>query len=120
MCAVAALASLAWEHGRPEGALGVLAGAGMMAFSYSIIRGGVDTLSRRALARTGAAEGVEPPGVARVAWMLTKYVTRYGVLALAAWAVLVPLRASPVWLFVGVTVPVAAIAIEAVRLNRRR
>jgi len=51
---------------------------------------------------------------------------RYGVIALLAWVVLVPLRAHPLGVFAGVTAPVLAIGIEALRLaarsrpNRRR
>ncbi len=39
-------------------------------------------------------------------------------IGIAAWAVLVPLKAHPLGLFAGVSVPVLAIAIEAVRLAR--
>ena len=51
-----------------------------------------------------------------MAWTLAKFIGRYLVIGAAAWAVLVPLRAHPLGLFAGVTAPVAAIAIEAVRL----
>jgi hypothetical protein len=67
----------------------------------------VDARARRAIAGEGS--------VGRQAWMLTKYVTRYGVLAVAAWVALVPLHAHPIGVFVGVSLPVAAIALDALR-----
>ena len=112
--AAAALA-LAIQRGRPEGALGVLAGAGLMAFSYMAIRSGVTALVQRAAA-TGRAEARQPVSNARVAWTLAKFIGRYLLVGVVAWAVLVPLKAHPLGLFAGITVPVLAIGIEAVRL----
>jgi hypothetical protein len=112
--AAAALA-LVIQRGRPDGALGVLAGAGLMGFSYAAIKGGVTALLERAVA-AGRAEPGERVSKARVAWILAKFIGRYLVVGLVAWAVLVPLRAHPLGLFAGVTVPVLAIGIEAVRL----
>ena len=120
IAAVVAIAALAWDGGRPEGALGVLAGAGLMAFSYRVIRQGVDARASRALGTEGGTPQTRGQGLAGAAWVLTKYVTRYGVIAVAAWVVLVPLHASPVWLVAGVSAPVAAIAIEAVLARRPR
>jgi hypothetical protein len=103
------------QGGRPEGALGVLAGAGLMGFSYAAIKGGVTALLKRA-----ATASPDQPGdrlsKARVAWLLARFIGRYLVVGIVAWAVLVPLRAHPLGLFAGVTVPVVAIGIEAVRL----
>jgi hypothetical protein len=117
ICAVAALAALILEHGRPGGALGVVAGAALMAFSYHAIKGGVTAIVRKA-----AATGHEAPGGSvsrgRLAWTLAKFIGRYVVIGAVAWAVLVPLRANPLGLFAGVSVPVAAIGIEALRLLR--
>ena len=118
IAAIAATAALVRDGGRPEGALGVLAGTGLMAFSYRVIRQSVDARAGRALVDAGQKPRSGRPGLAGAAWTLTKYVTRYGVVAVAAWVVLVPLHASPVWLFAGVSVPVAAIGIEAL-LTRR-
>jgi hypothetical protein len=113
--AAAAAVALAVQRGRPDGALGVIAGAGLMAFSYTAIKGGVTALLERA-----AAAGSAHPGGhgsrARIAWTLARFMGRYLVVGFVAWAVLVPLRAHPLGLFAGVTVPVVAIAIEAVRL----
>jgi hypothetical protein len=116
--AAAALA-LAIQRGRPEGALGVLAGAALMAFSYTAIKGGVTALLDRAAA-AGMSRPGRPVSKGRVAWLVARFIGRYAVVGLVAWAVLVPLRAHPLGLFAGVTVPVAAVAIEAVRLALSR
>jgi len=112
--AAAALA-LVIQRGRAEGAMGVLAGATLMGVSYTAIKGGVNALLHRAAAAAEAAPAARVSR-GRVAWVLFKFIGRYLVIGVAAWAVLVPLRAHPVGLFAGVTVPVLAIAIEAVRL----
>jgi len=116
LIAVAAAAlALALQRGRPEGALGVIAGAGLMAFSYTAIKGGVTALVRRAAATSRAGSGQRVSN-ARVAWTLAKFIGRYLVVGVVAWAVLVPFKAHPLGLFAGITVPVLAIGIEAVRL----
>ena len=103
------------QGGRPEGALGVLAGAGLMGFSYAAIKGGVTAVLKRAAAASPDEPG-ERRSKARAAWLLARFIGRYLVVGTVAWAVLVPLRAHPLGLFAGVTVPVVAIGIEAVRL----
>ncbi|HSP91954.1 MAG TPA: hypothetical protein VLN08_13650 [Vicinamibacterales bacterium] len=113
----AVVLALALQEGRPDGALGVLAGAGLMGVSYAAIKGGVTALVQGTLeADRGAPGGRVSSG--RVAWILLKFIGRYLVIGLAAWVVLVPFRAHPLGLFAGVTVPVLAIGIEAVRLAR--
>jgi len=113
-----AVLALALRRGLPDGALGVLAGAALMAFSYRAIRGGADAIVRKASGRKEAAPGAlgRKGGVV---WALVKFIGRYLVIGIAAWAVLVPLHAHPLGLFAGVSVPVLAIGIEAVRLVRR-
>jgi hypothetical protein len=117
MAVAAAALALVLQRGRPEGALGVLAGAGLMGVSYAAIRGGVTALSKRAAAAGHAAPG-ERLSRGRLAWILARFIGRYLVIGVAAWALLVPLRAHPLGLFAGVTVPVVAIGIEAIRLVR--
>jgi len=114
-----ALTALVADGGRPDSALGVVAGAGLMAFSYRIIRQGVDASAHRARGEAEEAGPAAPErrSVASAAWTLTKYVTRYGVIAVMAWVVLVPLHAHPVWMFAGVSVPVVAIAVEAIAIR---
>ncbi|MCK7461295.1 MAG: hypothetical protein MZU84_04105 [Sphingobacterium sp.] len=105
------------QRGRPEGALGVLAGAALMGVSYAAIKGGVTALaaagSRRPARLIRQSACLERPGGLAPA---ARFIGRYLVIGVAAWAVLVPLRAHPLGLFAGVTVPVLAIGIEAVRL----
>jgi len=115
ICAVAAAVALVLRRGRPDGALGVLAGAALMGISWWAISSGVTALAGKA-----AAAGEASPAVTRsrgrVALTLAGFVGRWVVLGVAAWAALVPLGAHPLGLFAGVTVTVAAIAVEAVRL----
>ena len=115
----AAVLALFVQRGRTEGALGVLAGAALMGFSYAAIKGGVTALVQRAAATGEAAPGERVSRV-RMAWMLCKFIGRYLVAGVVAWVVLVPLGAHPLGLFAGVTVPVLGVGIEAVRLVRAK
>jgi hypothetical protein len=112
-----AVLALALRRGRPDGALGVVAGAALMGFSYRVISGGVSAIVRKA-----STPGTTSPGAAalkgRAVWAFVKFIGRYLVIGLAAWVVLVPLRAHPLGLFAGVSVPVLAIGLEAIRLVR--
>jgi hypothetical protein len=118
MAVAAAVAAVAIQRGRLDGALGVVAGAGLMGFSYAAIKGGVTAIVGRAAA-AGGREGAGP-GVSRgrLAFLAARFIGRYLLIGIAAWLVLVPLRAHPVGLFAGVTVPIAAIGLEALRLSR--
>ena len=113
----AAVLALVLQRGRPDGALGVLVGAGLVGVSFSAIRGGVSAMLARAAA-TGRDEPPERLSEARPWWLAARYIGRYLVIGVAAWAALVHLKAHPLGLFAGVTVPVLAIGIEAVRLAR--
>lgn len=113
---IAAAAAVAIQGGRLDGALGVVAGAGLMGFSYAAIKGGVTAMVSRAASAAGEESGGGRVSKGRLAWLAARFTGRYLVIGLAAWAVLVPLRAHPVGLFAGVTVPIAAIGFEAVRL----
>lgn len=114
---VSAALALAAQRGRPGGAIGVLAGAAIMAFSYGAIRGGVNAVVRKA-----SAPGNTAPDAAasrrRTARAFAGFIGRYLVIGVASWAVLVPLRVDPLGLFAGVSVPVLAIGVEAIRLVR--
>ena len=112
-----AVLALALQRGRPDGALGVLAGAALMAFSYRAVRGGVDAIVRKASAPGRTSPGAGAPK-GRAVWALAKFIGRYLVIGVGGWVVLVPLHANPLGLFAGVSVPVLAIGIEAVRLVR--
>jgi hypothetical protein len=118
LTAVAAAVAAAIQGGRLDGVLGVVAGAGLMGFSYTAIKGGVTAIVSRAASAPGGENAGSRVSKGRLAWLAARFAGRYLVVGLAAWAVLVPLRAHPVGLFVGVTVPVAAIGLEAFRLSR--
>ena len=100
--------------GSIDGALGVLVGAGCMAYSFRVMLQSLDARARRARSDPGDSSTAPARPALASAWTLTKYVTRWGVIALVLWTALVPLHALPIGVFVGVTVPVLAIALEAV------
>ena len=111
ICVALAAFAVVVMRGRPEGALGVLAGGALMAVSYAAIKGGVNAaLCRKGV---GAASGA-------AAWAAFRFIARYAVIAVLGWAILVPLHAHPLGVFAGVTAPVLAIGFEAVRLAHRR
>ncbi len=113
--AVMAATALLLQGGRPEGALGVLGGGALMGISYRAIKRVVNTLTARAGAGDPSGAEREPPDRAKraVVW----FVFRYALLAAGAYVILMPLRAHPLGVFAGVTAPVVAIALEAVRLQ---
>ncbi len=110
-----AAVALALQGGGISGAVGVLGGGLLMAFSYRAIRGGVDALVGRMAPAGGEAAGTRTA----ISWTLLKFVGRYVVIAVAAWVLLARLRAHPVGVVAGVTAPIVAMTIEAVRLQRR-
>jgi hypothetical protein len=83
-------------------AAGVLGGGGLAAVSYLAIKGGV----------TAAFERSWGP------WRLVNFFTRYVILAVAAYVMLVRLRLHPVGLFVGASSPFLAAFVAAVRFLR--
>ncbi len=133
ICAAAAAIALPMGHWQPDGAIGVLGGGALMAISYWAIRGGVDALVRRHAALAGSttealdAADTRAPDASRsparpargMAWAVTKFILRYALLAAGAYVILIPLHAHPLGVLVGVSAPVAAIAVEAARLVRR-
>ncbi len=117
-CAALTLIAIPLGGFRPDAPLGILAGTALMAYSYRSIRGGVVAITARARESATGEAAAGGDRVRRVAWALAKFIARYGVLALSAWVILVPLRASPLSVFVGVSVPVFAVAAEAFRALR--
>ena len=94
-------------------ALGVVLGGLLAAVSYRGIKGGIDALLGGVEHR---AAGTGPrPGLA---WPLVKFFTRYGILGLAAYVVLVRLRVHPVGVVAGASSLVVAAALEAIRQTR--
>lgn len=126
-CLVMAAGALAVERGRPDAAVGVLAGGVLSAFSYLAIRGGatavLDAAARmgRGAARgagEGGEEGPQPePGLpaGHRAWMALKFFGRYALLAVGAYVMLSCFRVHPVGLLVGATSPFVAAAAFVVR-----
>ncbi len=98
------MAAVPAVFGRFDVVLGVLAGGALMAASYHAIKGSVDTILRK---------GVTRPAIAGA-----KTAGRYALLVLAAYVMLVCLRAHPVGLLVGAMSPVVAVALEALRVVR--
>jgi hypothetical protein len=118
MAAVAA----AWTRG-VRAPFGVLGGGLLIGLSYWAIRGTVDALIAR---RSGVSR---PGGDAAAAddipekstrWPLVKFFTRHGMLALAAYVMMVRLHLDPVGLLVGVSSLPVAVAVEVLRDLRWR
>ena len=111
-CGLMALLALAWRRGQPDVALAVVAGGVLAAISYRGIKGGVDALVTTVLEREGAARPAR-------SWALVKFFTRYAILALVAYLVVVRLRLHPIGIVAGASSVVVAAAVEAVRIARR-
>lgn len=131
--ATLAMAAAAAIARRLDVALAIVGGGALMATSYWAIRGGIDAvLSDRteggaiAVPDAGSQSGADARsagrarsrGTRRKLLLVAKFVGRYALLALAAYVMLVRLRAHPVGLLVGAISPVVAVAIEAVRVAR--
>jgi hypothetical protein len=102
-CGCCAVAALAFGADGPRAALGVLGGGGLAAVSYRALKDAV-----------AAATG---PG-RRVA-ALVKFLTRYAILAIAAYVMLARLRLHPIGLLVGASSLVLAAAAATARSSRR-
>ena len=125
-CLAMAGTALAVRTGNPDAALGVLGGGVLGAFSYWAIKGGVDGLLASAAGPapgTGTSPSADPKGRlplgARVLAM-AKFIGRYALLAVAAYVMLTRLHLHPVGMLVGVSAPVVAAAVLAVRMAARR
>jgi hypothetical protein len=107
LIACAAIAAAAWviARGNADAPIGVFGGGALVWISYRGIKGGIDAL-------TGARAGAT--GI-RTAIGLVKFFTRYAILALAAYVIMVRLRLPPLAVFAGASSLVVAVAVEAVR-----
>lgn len=105
-------AALAFVLAGPRVALGVLGGGVLIAVSAVTIGSGLGAL----LSPAGAAPG----GRARHGKTLAKLAFRYALLGFLAYVMIARLRLHPIGLMVGATSIVAAVAIEAVRLQTKR
>lgn len=110
-CGLLALAGALWFRNVAV-PLGVVGGGLLIGLSFWAIRGTVDAL-------TGLRSGGENPGKS-ARFHLVKFFTRHGMLAVAAYGMMVRLQLDPVAMLVGVTSLGVAVAVEAVRSLRWR
>jgi len=110
-CAIIAAAFALWRRDLAS-PLGVLGGGLLIGLSFWAIRGTVDTLI---VLRSGGETRRISSGFA-----LVKFFTRHGILALAAYGMMVRLHLDPVGLLAGVSSLGVAVAIEALRDLRWR
>ena len=101
----------AWTRGF-RAPLGVLGGGLLIGLSYWAIRGTVDAL----IAVRSGGETAEK----RARFQLVKFFTRHGMLALAAYVMMVRLHLDPVGLLAGVSSLAVAVAVEVLRDLRWR
>lgn len=109
VCVLAALAGAWWSRGAWAVPAGVLGGGALVGLSFWAIAGGVE-----AWMTPGAREP------ARARRRLVKFFTRYGILALAAYGMMVRLHLDPVGMLAGVGSLVVAAGVEAIRGLRGR
>ena len=110
-CIVLTALAAAWTR-EPLVALGVLGGGALIGLSFWAIRGTVDALI--AIRSSG-----ETPGKS-TGLQLVKFFTRHGILALAAYGMMVRLHLDALGLIVGVSSLLIAVAGEVLRDLRGR
>jgi hypothetical protein len=110
-CVVMAALAAAWTRDIPM-PLGVLGGGLLIALSFWAIRGAVDALIA---VRTSGETPAKSTG-----FQLVKFFTRHGMLALAAYVMMVRLHLDPLGLLAGVSSLVIAAAVEVLRDLRWR
>lgn len=109
VCGLMAVAAALWRPGDRHVALGVIGGGMLIGVSFWAIWGGV-------------AAWTASPGQGGIrSWLpLVKLFTRYAILALAAYGMMVRLHLDPVGMLAGVTSLAVAAGLEAVRGLRWR
>jgi hypothetical protein len=113
-CIGAAVLALAARLGRPDIALGVLGGGGLIAVSYWAIKSGIDGLMRASKSASGGAIPTRS-----IAFALLKFVGRYALLGFLAYVMIARLRLHPIGLLVGASSLFAGATFEAFRGGRR-
>ena len=109
-CGAIAIVFAAWRG--PLAAVAVLGGGALIGLSFWAIRGAVDALI-----------GARFEGEIRrksTAFALVKFFTRHGIVALAAYGMMVRLHLDPVGLLAGVSSLGVAVGVEALRDLRWR
>ena len=121
-CGVIAMAFWLWKRNLAS-PLGVLGGGFLIGLSFWAIRGTVDTLIalRSGLPRrSGEAAKAGETGRNTTGFALVKFFTRHGIVALAAYGMMVRLHLDPVGVLAGVTSLGVAVGVEALRDLRWR
>jgi hypothetical protein len=118
-CLAMAAIALALGRGRPDAAVGVLAGGALVGLSYWALKGvvgGVVSLAGRvgtAARAEGGPEAALPAGKRVV--LAVKFLSRYALLAIGAYVMLSCFRVHPVGLLAGATTPFAAALLQVLR-----
>ena len=107
VCGLLTLVSAILWPGRWRVPGGVLGGGALVGLSAWAIRGAVDAW---------LSDGGGRPGGA---WLIVKFFTRHGILALAAYGMMARLHLDPVAMLVGVSSLVIAAGIDALRRIQR-
>lgn len=121
-CVVIAALAAAWTRGF-RAPVGVLGGGLLIGLSYWAIRGAVDALIARRSGlsrRSGEAATAHETAEKSARLPLVKFFTRHGMLALAAYVMMVRLHLDPVGLLAGVSSLAVAVAVEVLRDLRWR
>lgn len=129
VCVVLAAAAAMWTRGILA-PLGVLGGGVLIGLSYWAIKGAVEALTAQVAPPDAVSPEAVPPeagqerqekrGRKRAGFHLVKIFTRHGMLALAAYVMMVRLHLDPVGLLVGVSSLGIAVAVEVLRDLRWR
>ena len=105
------------------GPLGVLGGGVLIGLSFWAIRGTIDAFiaGQERLSRLGAEDAkAGENGKKFTGFTLVKFFTRHGIVALAAYGMMIRLRVDPIGLLVGVSSLGVAVAVEVLRDLRWR
>jgi hypothetical protein len=117
-CVILAAAFALWRRDLAV-LLAVLGGGLLIGLSFWAIRGAVDTITDVSRRRAKGGEARETRRIS-TGFVLVKFFTRHGILALAAYGMMVRLHLDPVGLLAGVSSLGVAVAIEALRDLRWR
>jgi hypothetical protein len=121
-CGIIALMFALWKRDLAA-PIGVIGGGLLIGLSFWAIRGTVDTLilmQGGSPGRSGEAAKAGEGGRISSGFALVKFFTRHGILALAAYGMMVRLHLDPVGLLAGVSSLGVAVAGEALRDLRWR
>jgi hypothetical protein len=122
VCVAIAIVFALWKRNL-AGPLGVLGGGVLIGLSFWAIRSTVDALiAVQAGLSRGGVEGAkaDETGGKSTGFTLVKFFTRHGIVALAAYGMMIRLRVDPLGLLVGVSSLGVAVAVEVLRDLRWR